>query len=194
MFFASFALFTMLFTAPVSAFVAWRSLAIQRPATAATLSLFPRAEFNTATTRRSMTSNSDEKTNAIDSPLDRPVLAALDFAAILLFALVGTASHAKDGIDLLAVVAVAVPFWISWFLVTPFLGLYSDKATIDTMGAFLKATKGWIVAVPLGCVLRGIIKGYVPPIPFIVVTMIATLVMIGGTRVVYTAVNEKPAS
>jgi hypothetical protein len=193
MFFASLALVAMCLTVSVSAFVSGRSFAVQRPAAAA-LSFLPKAEFNTATTRCLMTSSSDEKTRAIDSPLDRPLLTALDFASILLFALVGTASHAKDGIDLLAVVTVAVPFWISWFLITPFLGLYSDKATSDAMGAFRNATKGWIVAVPLGCVLRGIIKGYVPPIPFLVVTMIATLVMIGGTRVVYTVVNEKLAS
>lgn len=139
-----------------------------------------------------MTSSSDEK--PIDSPLDRPILAALDFASILFFALVGTASHATAGIDFLAVLAVAVPFLISWFVITPFLGLYSDKATSDKMGAFLNASKGWIVAIPMGCVLRGIIKGYIPPIPFVVVTMIATLIIIGGTRVAYTVVNEKLAS
>jgi FlaA1/EpsC-like NDP-sugar epimerase len=139
-----------------------------------------------------MTSSSDEK--SIDSPLDRPLLAALDFASILLFALVGTASHATAGVDILAVFAVAVPFLISWFIITPFLGLYNDKATSDKMSAFLNASRGWIVAIPLGFVLRGIIKGYIPPIPFVVVTMIATLTIIGGTRVAYTAVNEKLAS
>ena len=49
----------------------------------------------------------------------------------------------------------------------------------------VKTAKGWIVAVPLGCVLRGVIKGYVPPVPFVIVTMIATLVIVGGARVAF---------
>ena len=117
-------------------------------------------------------------------------LLPLDFASILLFAFIGTSSH-NSASDYLAVLAVAVPFLISWFITTPFLGLYSQDATSDKIRAFKTAAKGWIVAIPLGCVLRGLIKGYVPPLPFVIVTMIATLVVIGGTRVAYTAVSEK---
>ena len=189
-FFAAAAVVATCLAAPISAFSVGRSVAIQRP-TVASSPLF-RADYSTEMTRCFMTLSSDEK--SIDSPLDRPLLAALDFASLLLFALIGTASHATAGVDFLAVFAVAVPFLISWFAITPFLGLYSDKATTDKMGALLNASKGWIVAIPMGCILRGIIKGYIPPIPFVVVTMIATLILIGGTRVAYTAVNEKLAS
>ena len=145
------------------------------------------------TFQHSMTSSSDEETSTstrIQSPLDRPLLAALDFMAILLFAFVGTTSH-NSASDYLAVVAVAVPFLISWFVTTPFLGLFNEDATSSVKGALATAAKGWIAAIPLGCVLRGIIKGYVPPLPFVIVTMIATLVVIGGTRVIYTIINEK---
>jgi hypothetical protein len=128
-------------------------------------------------------------------PLDRPLLAALDLMAIILFSSVGKASHSSDGsIDPLAVLWVALPFLISWFTITPFLGLYGDDATKSKTVAAIKAAKGWIIAVPIGCVLRGILKGYIPPVPFVIVTMIATLVIIGGTRVAYSAVNEKLSS
>lgn len=135
-----------------------------------------------------MASSSDES-EPIKSPLDRPLLAALDFLAILLFAFIGTTSH-NSASDYLAVLAVAVPFLLSWFITTPFLGLYNPTATNDIKTSLSTSAKGWIVAIPLGCVLRGIIKGYVPPLPFVIVTMIATLVVIGGIRAAYTALHE----
>ena len=135
-----------------------------------------------------MASSSDD--SGIKTPLDRTVLAALDFAAILLFAFLGTSSH-NSASDFLAVVAVAIPFLISWFTLTPLLGLYRKDATTDKVGALTSTAKGWMVAIPMGCALRGIIKGYIPPVPFVIVTMIATLVILGGTRLAYTAVREK---
>jgi len=47
-----------------------------------------------------------------------------------------------------------------------------------------------VIAVPLGCALRGIIKGYVPPVPFVIVTLIATLVILSIGRSAYTALSE----
>lgn len=175
---------------PVSGFTTTPSLCAIRPSIPF-LSTYPRTDIAkdaASLTGRLMTlRDSDER--SIDSPLDRPVLAALDFLAILVFAFVETASHATTS-DLLAVAAVAAPFWISWFTITPFLGLYSENATADKVGALLTTAKGWIVAIPVGCVLRGVLKGYVPPVPFIIVTMIATLVMLGVVRVAYSTVTK----
>ena len=50
--------------------------------------------------------------------------------------------------------------------------------------------KGWAVAVPLGIALRGAIKGYVPPTPFIIVTLISTLVILVGVRVLFAVVED----
>eukprot|EP00980_Cylindrotheca_fusiformis_P014340 scaffold3827_cov179-Cylindrotheca_fusiformis.AAC.4 len=125
------------------------------------------------------------------SPLDRPVLAAIDTIAILTFAAVGKASHSADGsIDGLAVAMTALPFLLSWFVVAPLLGCYSPGATADIKSAIVQTGKGWIVAVPIGCVLRGAIKGYVPPLPFVIVTLIATLVVLSVGRSAYTALSE----
>jgi len=46
----------------------------------------------------------------------------------------------------------------------------------------------------LGCALRGVIKGYVPPLPFVIVTLIATLVLLGGTRALYAVAQNKLSS
>lgn len=85
---------------------------------------------------------------------------------------------------LVVVVTVAFPFLLSWFATSPFTGVYSKNDD----GVLQTTLKGWIVAIPLGCVFRGVIKGYVPPLPFVIVTMIATLVVLGGTRFVYSKV------
>jgi hypothetical protein len=126
------------------------------------------------------------------TPLDRPLLALMDLILLLVFASIGKASHSDiDGsIDLIAVAKTAGPFVCSWFVVTPFLGCFTPMATGDLKGAALTTTKGWIVAIPLGCVIRGIFKGYVPPLPFVIVTLIATWVLLVGGRAIYTALSE----
>ena len=132
--------------------------------------------------------NDDDGSGSLTTPLDRPVLAAVDVAALLGFAAVGKASHSADGsLDIGAVASVAFPFVTSWLLTSPLTGVYTDDAKDGNVvsESFLKAGKGWIVAIPIGIALRGVIKGYVPPVSFAVVTMIATLVIVGGARVLF---------
>lgn len=140
------------------------------------------------------TNNDDEiSTDGIpSSPLDRPVLSAIDTLSLLVFAGVGKASHsAVDGsLDLVAVLVTAFPFLVSWFLVAPLVGSYRPEATKDISSAAIQTTKAWALAVPMGCILRGVIKGYIPPLPFVVVTLIATLVILCAGRVGYTFLSE----
>jgi hypothetical protein len=141
--------------------------------------------------------SSSEKSSS-SSLLDKPVLAALDLVALLVFAGVGKASHASDGsLDLAGVAVTALPFIVAWFSTSFVTRVYStiEEGEKNWLAASWKQTaQGWIVAIPLGCVGRGLIKGYVPPAPFVVVTMIATLVILGGTRTVYNfaTVASKP--
>lgn len=124
----------------------------------------------------------------------RPVLVVLDIVSILIFAAVGKASHSADGsIDLVAVGITAFPFLLSWFSITPLLGSYDSLATQDPVGALLYTARGWGLAVPVGCAIRGVIKGYIPPTSFVIVTMISTLIIIGGSRALYTVAREKLA-
>jgi hypothetical protein len=132
-----------------------------------------------------------KSTKTLSSPLDRPALAVVDSLAILGFAAVGKASHAPDGSwDIGAVTLTAFPFWAAWLATSPLTGVYSINAVTQADGNLVQAElvttgKGWIVAVPLGIALRGMIKGYVPPLSFIVVTMIATFVILGGARILF---------
>mmetsp|Transcript_29215 Transcript_29215/g.42886 ORF Transcript_29215/g.42886 Transcript_29215/m.42886 type:complete len:228 (-) Transcript_29215:267-950(-) len=145
-----------------------------------------------------MSSNFDDpppKEGSYEALAARPVLAALDMISILLFAAVGKASHsAVDGsIDFLAVGVTAFPFLVSWFSIAPLMGSYDALATQDAVGALLYTARGWGFAVPVGCALRGVIKGYIPPTSFVIVTMISTLVILGGSRALYAVVREKLA-
>ncbi|KAL3938604.1 MAG: hypothetical protein SGBAC_006521 [Bacillariaceae sp.] len=136
-----------------------------------------------------MSESADEEVPS--NPIDRPVLAAIDAVAILVFAAIGKASHAPDGsIDFLSVGVTAFPFLLSWFLTAPLMGCFTPGATSDIKSAVVQTGKGWIIAVPLGCALRGVIKGYVPPVPFVIVTFIATLVILSIGRSAYTALSE----
>jgi hypothetical protein len=141
------------------------------------------------------------------SPLRRPGLALVDLVSLVAFAAVGKASHAVgDGSiveEVVGVAKTAFPFVVSWFAASLVTGVYAplllptDSGSDDDDGlgssssrGWLAATwkqtaKGWIVAVPLGCVLRGLLRGYPPPVPFVVVTMIATLVILGLARTAY---------
>ena len=149
---------------------------------------------------RSMSMNQQQEEDdvgilsTLSTPLDRPVLAVIDFLALLGFAAVGKASHSADGsLDILAVLSVAFPFVLSWFLTSPITGVYETSTRNKDNPLFTEATtaaKGWIVAIPLGIVLRGIVKGYTPPVPFIVVTMIATLIILCGSRVVFSIAED----
>uniref|UniRef100_A0A7S3VAB7 DUF3054 domain-containing protein n=1 Tax=Chaetoceros debilis TaxID=122233 RepID=A0A7S3VAB7_9STRA len=134
---------------------------------------------------------------SLSTPLDKPALAAVDFLALLVFAGVGKASHSADGsLDIAAILTTAFPFFLAWFATSPFTGIYeSSNSGVNEENTILDAgklaAKGWIVAIPLGCAIRGVIRGYVPPAPFVVVTLLVTLIMLGGSRMLYAVVEDK---
>jgi hypothetical protein len=137
--------------------------------------------------------NESGETSKLSTPLDRPVLALVDVVSLLTFAAVGKASHTPDGaIDPIATATVAFPFLLSWFVTAPFTGVYAEDEREGNLvlETFLKSGKGWIVAIPLGCVIRGIIKGYVPPAPFVIVTVIATFVILGLGRLLFAVLED----
>jgi Protein of unknown function (DUF3054). len=150
-----------------------------------------------STTASSTSNNPLGALSSTSSPFNNPILATLDFAALVLFAGIGKANHdtTTGAIDLQSTLSTAAPFVISWYATSPFTGIYDSTSSTSKSGgddgtileAGKIAAKGWIVAIPLGCALRGVIKGYVPPVPFVVVTMIATLILLGGARVLYAA-------
>eukprot|EP00581_Thalassiosira_minuscula_P013180 CAMPEP_0183730088 /NCGR_PEP_ID=MMETSP0737-20130205/31945_1 /TAXON_ID=385413 /ORGANISM="Thalassiosira miniscula, Strain CCMP1093" /LENGTH=222 /DNA_ID=CAMNT_0025962475 /DNA_START=25 /DNA_END=693 /DNA_ORIENTATION=+ len=129
----------------------------------------------------------------IYTPLDRPLLAVIDTISLTIFAAIGKSSHSDDGsLDLVAVLVTAFPFITAWLATSPLTGVYSpdDRDNNIAVSTGLKVAKGWILAVPLGIVLRGVIKGYAPPVPFVIVTLISTLVILAGVRILFSVVED----
>eukprot|EP00979_Chaetoceros_neogracilis_P015287 scaffold5649_cov250-Chaetoceros_neogracile.AAC.3 len=59
-------------------------------------------------------SGRDEDIMTFSTPLDKPILATIDFAALVTFAGVGKASHSADGAsDIQAVLTTALPFLLA---------------------------------------------------------------------------------
>lgn len=129
----------------------------------------------------------------IYTPLDRPLLAIIDTISLVIFAAIGKSSHSDDGtIDILAVFITAFPFITSWLSTSPITGTYSpdDRDTNIISSTAIKIGKGWILAIPLGIALRGVIKGYVPPTPFIIITLISTFVILTVGRILFSLVED----
>ena len=131
----------------------------------------------------------------IYSPLDRPLLAIIDTISLTIFAAIGKTSHSSDGsLDILSVLITAFPFITCWLATSPITAVYSpdyknEKSNVIA-SVLMKVMGGWLLAVPLGIVLRSVIKGYVPPAPFIVVTLLATLIILVGVRILFSVAED----
>jgi len=131
----------------------------------------------------------------IYTPLDRPLLAIIDTISLTAFAAIGKSSHSSDGsLDILSVLITAFPFITVWLATSPITAVYSpdyknEKSNVIA-SVLMKVMGGWLLAVPLGIVLRSIIKGYVPPAPFIVVTLLATLIILVGVRILFSIAED----
>ena len=55
--------------------------------------------------------------------------------------------------------------------------------------AALTAAKTWAIATPVSLVLRGLLKGYAPPTPFIIVSFAVTGTLLIGWRSILAAVT-----
>jgi len=122
--------------------------------------------------------------NNFDDVKNRVDLAVVDSLAILTFAFVGRSNHG-EGVDLLAVFATALPFLLSWFALSPFTGTFSRQSTSSKANIPKGIVLGWAVSVPLALALRGLLKGAIPPTPFIVVSLVSTFALLSFYRFAY---------
>ncbi|KXZ49219.1 hypothetical protein GPECTOR_22g810 [Gonium pectorale] len=118
-------------------------------------------------------------------------LVAGDLAALLVFAAAGRANHGEGGGA--EVISTALPFILGWFATAPLLGGFGAEARKQgVQPAALTAAKCWAVGIPTGLLLRGLLRGYVPPVPFIAVSMAVNGVLLVGWRSALAAAT-KPA-
>jgi Protein of unknown function (DUF3054) len=156
----------------------------------------PEATSLITVTSTTATTNDKEPAAAMFSVGTTFILCVVDFVMLLVFAATGRASHVDGAsLDIVATLYTAAPFVTAWFLAAPWTGVYQENphkqldATASypdlAMAATTQTLRGWVVAIPLGCVIRGVVKGYVPPLPFVLVTLVATFVLLSAGRVVY---------
>ncbi|PNH03153.1 hypothetical protein TSOC_010792, partial [Tetrabaena socialis] len=121
------------------------------------------------------------------------LLAAGDLVALLLFAAAGRANHSGEGLAA-ETLSTALPFVLGWFATAPFLGGFgADSRKKGVPAAALTAAKCWAVGVPAGLVLRGLARGYVPPPPFILVSLAVNGVLLVGWRAALAAATKPDA-
>jgi Protein of unknown function (DUF3054) len=118
-------------------------------------------------------------------------LAAGDTLALLIFATIGRVSH-HEALTLASSFETALPFFIGWFATAPFLGGFGKDAQGGDVGAAVgAAAKSWIVAVPVSILIRSLLRGYVPDKAFIIVSFVATAVLLFSLRAAQAAVTPE---
>ena len=116
--------------------------------------------------------------------INRPLLAIGDILSFILFALIGRTQHGEVG-NIFDVVTTTFPFLITWLIISPLFGAYSRQAT-SSIGALPLAVIPSLLLSTIGGVgIRSLIKGYIPPMAFGIVTLLVTSVLIISWRSLY---------
>ena len=104
-----------------------------------------------------------------------------DLAAITLFVFLGQQDHGTTDLNnpLLGLLRASFPFLITWIIVALIVGAYPPAAEISTRRVILRGLNAWLIAAPLGLLLRAYLlqRGTIPPI-FMLLTL-----LIGGAFV-----------
>jgi len=122
--------------------------------------------------------------NNLNDLSSRLGLALGDFAALVTFAAIGRNNH-DEGVNLVDVLNTAAPFLFSWFALSPFLGAYNRKSTSSVKSVFTGIIPGWLASITLALSIRGLIRASIPPTPFIIVSAVATFVLLTAWRILY---------
>jgi Protein of unknown function (DUF3054) len=105
-----------------------------------------------------------------------------DALVFIIFAVIGMRSH-KVSLTVPSVLQTAAPFAIGWFLVSPFAGAFRRKTTSQPSKMSLRTALAWLIAWPVGLLLRGIIDHEIPPLSFAIVTLITNTLFLQLWRV-----------
>lgn len=96
----------------------------------------------------------------INNPVRRVIILVIgDLLTLLLFAWIGRRSHALLVTDLGAIVTTAAPFVMSWFVITPWFGLFSAEVSQNWRKLIPRLLIAWVIGSPLALLLRAIWLG-----------------------------------
>lgn len=103
------------------------------------------------------------------------LLAAGDFLCFMIFAAIGRRSHGEAAglTALLQIFLTALPFLAAWFLVAPLVGAFKSDVVAAPRKMALRTLIAWLIAWPIGLLLRGIFVDHaVPPLTFAVIVLV----------------------
>ncbi len=109
---------------------------------------------------------SQSKNNASSSNPARNtiVLASGDLLVLLLFVIIGRRSHSLSVADIGADLTTAAPFIISWFLITPWFGLFRAEVSQNWRKLVPRLLLAWvIIGGPVALLLRALWLGRAIP-------------------------------
>lgn len=94
---------------------------------------------------------------SVHNPAHRVIILVIgDLLTLLLFAWIGRRSHALSATDIGAIIKTAAPFVISWFVVTPWFGLYSLEVSQNWRKWLPRLLIAWLIGAPLALILRAL--------------------------------------
>ncbi len=90
-----------------------------------------------------------------------------DILVFIIFAIIGDTSHGKlSGLASVGhSIVVALPFIISWFLVSPFMGMFRRELLTQPRAMAIRTLWAWIPAWVIAMILRGIFFDHGIPAP-----------------------------
>ena len=91
------------------------------------------------------------------------VLIAGDLLVLLLFVMIGRRSPSMLTIDVKAFLSTAIPFFIGWFAVTPWFGLFSADVSQNWRKLVPRLLIAWAIGGPLALILRAWLLGRAIP-------------------------------
>ncbi len=108
------------------------------------------------------------------------LLIAGDVLAFLAFSALGRSSHGESaGLDaILQVVYTAAPFAIAWFVIAPISGAYRAEVIINLRRMLGRVAIAWLVAWPIGLILRALILERGIPLSFALVTLLTNMAIL----------------
>jgi hypothetical protein len=111
-------------------------------------------------------------------------LAVGDALAFMLFAAIGRASHGEaSGLNaILQVAETAAPFMVGWFVIAPFAGAYAPAISSRPRSMLGRVALAWLIAWPIGLVLRAVIRSTSIAPTFAVITLVTVLLILLGWR------------
>ena len=109
-------------------------------------------------------SQSKNKASSSNPARNTIVLASGDLLVLLLFAIIGRRSHSLSVADIGADLTTAAPFIISWFLITPWFGLFRPEVSQNWRKLVPRLLLAWvIIGCPVALLLRALWLGRAIP-------------------------------